>query len=226
MDNLKTDGATVDLKYSTYLFDLDGTLVDSMPSFVSVMLRILDENRVKYDSDIIKIITPLGYHGTAKYYVERFGLKQSESELVELMNQYAYDEYAYRIKAKSNVIETVKALKSKGADLNVLTASPHRVLDVCLKRLGLFEFFTNVWSCDDFQTTKADPEIYRMAAERLGKDVGEILFLDDTYNADKTAASAGMMVCGVYDSSSEDYTQDIIRVSNHYIKDFSEILTL
>ena len=54
----------------TYLFDFDGTLVDSMPTYVSVMLRILDEEGVAYDSDVIKIITPLGYHGTAKYFCE------------------------------------------------------------------------------------------------------------------------------------------------------------
>lgn len=53
------------MKFSAYLFDFDGTLVDSMPSFISVMLRILDENGIDYEDDIIKIITPLGYQGTA-----------------------------------------------------------------------------------------------------------------------------------------------------------------
>lgn len=56
-----------------------------MPSYVALMLRILDENQVKYESDIIKIITPPGYVGTAKYFVEMLGLKQSEDELVELL---------------------------------------------------------------------------------------------------------------------------------------------
>ena len=53
----------------TYLFDFDGTLVDSMPTFASVMLRILDEHNIKYDSDIVKTITPLGYKGTAEYFI-------------------------------------------------------------------------------------------------------------------------------------------------------------
>ena len=65
------------MKYTTYLFDFDGTLVDSMPSYVSVMLRILDEANVSYQSDIIKIITPLGYLGTARYFVEQLGLQDS-----------------------------------------------------------------------------------------------------------------------------------------------------
>ena len=214
------------MRYNTYLFDFDGTLVDSMPSYVAVMLRILDENGVAYTDDIIKIITPLGYTGTAKYYIEKLGLDLPVETIVAQMNQYAYNEYAYKIQAKSNVIETLQKLKAEGADLHVLTASPHAVLDVCLARLGIFDIFTNVWSCDDFATTKADPEIYRMAAERIGKPIDEILFLDDNYNADKTAASAGMKVCGVYDSSSREYTDEIKSVAHHYINDFSELLTL
>ena len=214
------------MKYSAYLFDFDGTLVDSMPSFISVMLRILDENGIKYGDDIIKIITPLGYLGTAKYFIDKLGLKMREEDILKIMNEYAYDEYAYKIPAKENVIETILRLKEQGADLNILTASPHSVLDICLKRIGIFDVFTNVWSCDDFKTTKADTKIYEMAAARIGKPVSEILFLDDNYNADKTASLAGMKVCGVYDKSSEDYTDDIKSVSDYYIRDFSELMNL
>lgn len=214
------------MKYMTYLFDFDGTLVDSMPAYISVMLRILDENNIKYESDIIKIITPLGYVGTAKYYNEQLGLEMPENEILELMNRYAYNEYAYNIPAKANVVETLKKLKKQGAGLYVLTASPHSVLDVCLKRLGIFDIFTNVWSCDDFGTTKADTEIYKMAAKKIGKSIDEIIFLDDNYNADKTAAIAGMAVCGVYDRSSEEYTDEIKSISNYYINDFCELLEL
>ena len=53
----------------TYLFDFDGTLVDSMPTYVSSMLRILDENHIPYEKDIVKVITPLGMAGTAEYYI-------------------------------------------------------------------------------------------------------------------------------------------------------------
>ena len=210
------------LKFKTYLFDFDGTLVDSMPAFISTMLRILDENNIKYQSDIVKIITPLGYKGTAKYYRE-LGVNMTEEQMVALMNSYALDEYKYRIDAKSNVISVLKQLKENGADLNVLTASPHSMLDSCLKRLGIYDLFTNVWSCDDFNTTKADPDIYKMAAEKIGAPVSEILFLDDNYNADKTAKLAGMKVCGVYDPSSEDYIDEIKDVSDYYIYDFSEL---
>lgn len=207
----------------TYLFDFDGTLVDSMPTYVSVMLRILDEEGIAYGDDIIKTITPLGYLGTAKHY-QTLGISLSVEQIVARMNEYAYEEYANRVEAKPHVVETLRALKAQGADLNVLTASPHRVLDPCLKRNGIYDLFTNVWSCDDFATTKADPAIYHMAAARMGVPVDEVLFLDDNYNADLTAKKAGMKVCGVYDPSSDEYTEQIKSITDCYIYDFSELI--
>ncbi len=208
-----------------YLFDFDGTLVDSMPVYCAVMLRILDENNIKYEKDILKTITPLGALGTAKYFI-KLGLDLPIEEILSLMGEYAVYEYENNIGAKSNVISTLKALKEKGCDLNVLTASPHVTLDPCLKRLGIYDLFTNVWSCDDFNTTKADPEIYKRAAEKMGYSVEEVLFLDDNLEADKTAKTAGMLVCGVYDESSKEYTDEIKAVSDYYINDFSELLDI
>ena len=208
--------------FDTYLFDFDGTLVDSMPSYVSVMLRILDENNISYEKDIVKIITPLGYAGTAKYF-RKLGIDKSEEELVCQMKEYAYEQYANNIMAKNNVIETLETLKSRGASLNILTASPHSVLDVCLKRIGIYDLFDNVWSCDDFGTTKADSEIYKMAANRMGVPVERVLFLDDNPDADKTAKTAGAKVCGVFDESSKDYMDEMKKICDYYINDFSQL---
>ena len=186
------------------------------------LIRVCDENNIKYGDDIVKIITPLGYGGTAKYFRE-LGLEMPEDDILALMHKYAHDEYLYNIPAKENVIKILKELRSQGASLNILTASPHTMLDPCLERLGIFDLFTNVWSCDDFKTTKADPEIYKMAAEKIGENIEKILFLDDNFNADKTAKTAGMKVCGVYDDSSKDYIDEIKTISDYYIYDFSEL---
>jgi HAD superfamily hydrolase (TIGR01509 family) len=209
-----------------YLFDFDGTLVDSMPTFVSSMLRILDENGISYGDDLVKTITPLGLNGTAEYYINVMGVKMDKLQLMGVMKDYFMDAYLYTIPAKANVIPVLQALKQRGASLNVLTASPHITLDPCLKRLGLFELFDNVWSCDDFHTTKADPNIYLAAAEKMGTTVENVLFLDDNLNADKTAKSAGMAVCGVYDPSSEDYVEQMKAATDYYIYDFKELLEL
>ena len=206
----------------TYLFDFDGTLVDSMPTYAALMLRILDENGIAYGDDIIKIITPLGFVGTADYFIG-MGLDKPRDEIVAKMREYATEEYTYNIPAKDGVIETLRLLKDRGADLNVLTASPHTSLDPCLKRLGIFDIFTNVWSCEDFGTTKADPAIYTAAAERMGVTVGDVLFVDDNLGADRTAKSAGMKVCGIYDDSSREYADEMKAETDFYVFNFSDI---
>ena len=209
------------MKY--YLFDFDGTLVDSMPDYGASMTRILDEQGITYGSDIVKIITPLGASGTADYYIS-LGVKLSKEEIMATMSKYLLEAYANRIPAKAHVPEVLQALKEKGASLNVLTASPHLNLDVCLKRLGMYDIFDNVWSCDDFGTGKSNPEIYKMAAERLGTTVDQVLFLDDNLNADKAAKAAGMRVCGVFDESSREYIQEMKEATDYYIYDFTELL--
>jgi len=209
----------------TYLFDFDGTLVDSMPTYVSTMLRILDENQIPYDNSIVKIITPLGLIGTAKYYIE-LGVNKTVEEITGKMLEYMIEAYSNTVPAKNNVESSLKKLKEQGCDLHVLTASPHETLDPCLKRLGIDTLFTNIWSCNDFGTTKADPNIYVEAAKRIGKDVSEVIFIDDNVNADKTAKSAGMVVYGIYDESSAEYVDEMKRVCEKYIYDFSELLEI
>ena len=128
------------------------------------------------------------------------------------------------IPAKADVIETLRVLKDRGDSLNVLTASPHITLDACLKRLGIYDWFDHVWSCDDFATTKANPEIYKQAAERIGVPVSDVLFLDDNLNAIRTAQKAGMQVCGVHDVSSEEYAPEMLQVAGRYVRNLKEIL--
>ena len=207
----------------TYLFDFDGTLVDSMPSYIGVMLRILDEHEIKYEKDIIKIITPLGYQGTANYFRE-LGIDEPVNELVLRMQRYAQNEYENKIEAKEGVIETLLELKRIGANLNVLTASPHSMLDPCLKRLGIWELFDNIWSCDDFGTTKSEPKIYREVAKKIGQRVGEIIFVDDNINAVKTAKIAGMKSYGIYDESSRDFIDEMKKEADYYIENFKDLI--
>ena len=65
-----------------------------------------------------------------------------------------------------------------------------------------------------------------MSAKKIGKPIEEILFLDDNFNADKTAKMSGIKVCGVYDSSSEEYVDEIKGIADYYIYDFKELLEL
>ena len=205
-----------------YIFDMDGTLIDSMDAFGGAMIKFLEDNNIEYPSDIVKIITPLGFKGSAEYFLT-LGSKKSVPEMLEDFKNYMIDPYTKTIPEKGGVTETLLRLKKEGHSLNVLTASPHVTLDPCLKRLGLYELFENVWSCDDFGIPKSNPEIYIEAAKRLGADVTNCIFIDDNVNAVKTAKAAGMHSWGIFDKSSADYVDEMKEISEKYIYTFSEI---
>ncbi len=207
------------------IFDFDGTLVDSMPTWANKMLYVLRKQNLPYPKDLIKIITPLGDIGTAEYFIQRLGAKGSVQALIADMDEYALHEYAYNIPAKEGVKETLELLRSKGYSLNVLTASPHRMLDVCLKRLQLFSLFDNVWSCEDFGRTKSDVQIYHQAASRLNTTAKSCIFFDDNVNALTVAKQSGMQVVGVYDDSAADEQDAIKKAVSKYVYRFEEIKT-
>ncbi len=211
------------MKHKIFIFDFDGTLVDSMPVWSQKMLNILQSTNTPYPDDIIKIITPLGDKGTAKYFKETLGVPISEDEMFTLMDEYALPKYHDEIPLKSGVKDALLCLKEKGCSLNVLTASPHKMVDRCLERLEVYPLFNNVWTCDDFALTKSEPEIYLQAAQRLGTNTCDIVFFDDNISALETAKRAGMFTVGVYDKSGEDFASKLKATADIYIKSFGEL---
>ncbi len=214
----------IQIKNKVCLFDLDGTLINSMPYFINTMINILDENGIKYPSNIVEIITPLGYEGTAKYFINNLGINEPIEELVKIMVKVLLDKYQNEIPLKEGVYKFVTALKEKGYKLYVLTASPHVMLDSCLKRVGIYDLFEKVWSCDDFKTTKADVNIYKMVAKEIGVKVEDIAFFDDNINSIKTGKKAGCYTIGVYDVSGDTFRGELTKTADYYVTNFLEII--
>ena len=208
------------------VFDFDGTLVDSMPTWGGKMIRILKEEGVSYPENIIEIIVPLGDVGAAKYFIETLKVSASMESLLYRMDAYALPKYQNEIPEKEGVSEVLRALKARGHRLFVLTASPHRMLDPCLARLGLTPLFDGVFSCDDFSTTKADPEIYDRLSAHIGSTKENLVFFDDNLGACKTAIRAGVQTVGVYDDSGKAAFDTLKTVASACVSSLSEILDL
>ena len=208
----------------TYIFDFDGTLVDSMTPAVKVLLEFLDARNVKYPDDSVKTIIPLGYKGIASYYVTEFSLKETSQEVYKTIVERLEGVYADEVLPKPEVEKTLQALKARGASLSVLTASPHEFLDPCIKRLGWEKYFDNLWSSDDFNMKKAEPFIFIEAAKRLGKQPNECIMVDDNVKALFSAKQAGLQTIAVYDSFSAEYEEEMRAFADKYAVVFDEII--
>ena len=206
-----------------YIFDFDGTLAESMPTFGAGMLALLKENNVSYPDDIIKTITPLGWIGAAKYFIEKFSLPYDTESLVAIMHERLYPNYRDEIILKDCVAEYLKTLKENGHMVCLLTASPYKMVSAVLKRCGVYKYFDYVWSCEDFNMTKGEPEIYRAAVERAGSSIQDAVFFDDNVGAIKAAKKAGLFTVGVYDDSSRDYIEEVKNTADAFIYRFDEM---
>lgn len=195
-----------------------------MPTWSRKVLRILEKRGIAYPPDILRILTPLGDIGAAAYFHRVFGLTDPDEVLFAEMDEYAVPRYRDEIPAKPEVLETLCALRAAGKRCSVLTASPHKVVDDCLRRNGLYDLFDRVWSCDDFATTKADPLIYHRAADALGCRAGELIFCDDNINAIRSGKNAGTQTVAVYDASSDGDIGIMKATADRYIFSFRELL--
>ena len=207
------------------IFDFDGTLVDSMQGWADFIFDHLDNLHISYPDDIIKIVSPLGTRGAANYLID-LGVDSTVDDLLELMDSFALDEYTYRVPAKAHVIDKLKELKNAGYSLNILTACNHNLLDPCLKRLGIYDAFDNIWSCEeDLSMSKKEVELYTLVSKKLDSVCENCVFFDDNIGALTTAKESGMITVGVFDATSDDLIDEIKSITDRYIYDFSELNT-
>lgn len=207
-----------------YVFDMDGTLADSMTAVWGVLpLRFLDDRGIKYPDDLLKNVIALGVPGLIAYYKAHFDIKETPDEILTWFLQNGRGMYENTIPAKPFAREALLALKAQGASLNVLTGSPHCFLDPWMERVGFSDLFDNAWSVDDFPITKADPKLYREVARRLGVRNGDCTMVDDSIVPLVAAKKAGWKTVGIYDGVSAGNEAEMRRIADAYIYSFAEL---
>lgn len=204
-----------------YIFDMDGTLVDSVYALENGVKNYLDSKGIAYPDNIVEIITPLGYRGAAEY-LKSLGLDLPVEEIEQAMKNSMVSEYENSIPAKPYAKDVIKRLHGEGNILCVLTASPHFLTDPCLKRLGIDSFFEFIWSTDDFGLAKSNEKIYHEAAKKIGVPIENCVFVDDNLINIQTAKRTGIGTVAVYDTTSAASESLLKQTADKYIYSFEE----
>lgn len=205
------------------IFDFDGTVVDSMPAFVQSVTDMLDRHGIPYEKEaLVRTVTPLGADATAQYLID-LGIDMTKKEMLDALRNHSMSAYLYSIPEKPNAKKFLEALASNGKRIYMLTANSHIQIDPCLKRLGMYGYFTEIWSCDDLDMKKTDVAIYDKVAELIGVEKKDILFFDDNPDAIKTAKAAGLRTCGVYDESSRMFVDVMKKTADKFVYELGEL---
>ena len=206
------------------VFDLDDTLVDSWSRFDGGMLPVLDAEGIVYDrEELIAKMHPQGVPPTAALFCE-MGVPGTVEEVTRRLEQGMYQEYAHRIRLMPGVEAYLRRLREEGARLFVLTASPHSITDPCLTNNGVWDWFEQVWTVEDYGMSKSNPQLFVQVVKDIGLPADEILYFDDNPVAVANAAASGMQVCGVLCPHTPHNAAKIPQVTKQYIASFEELL--
>ena len=206
------------------IFDLDGTLLNSLHVWEQIDIRFLGKRGILVTEDYTKAVTPLGFERAAQYTIERYGLSESPEEIISEWNRMADEAYATEVRLKPNAREFLLYLKDRGIKLGVATALHPASVEATLRHNGIYDLFDSFTMLHEVTRGKNFPDIYLLAAGKLGIAPADCIVFEDILAAVKGARAGGFRVCGVYDSYAEHEWQEIREQADLHIRDYRELM--
>lgn len=204
------------MKPKGMIFDMDGTLLDSMGYWRGLSGEYLEARGVPYEdvSQVEREVQAMGMQQAAQLFIQRFSLTCTPRELMDTMNDMMEVHYLRDVALKPGVEDYLQALEERGFPLCVATATHERLARAVLERLGVADRFRFLLSCETLGKSKRRPDIYLEAARRLGSAPEEIVVYEDALYALRTARQAGFYTVGILDEDSRgDWDQ--VRALSH-----------
>lgn len=200
------------------IFDMDGTLVDSMVYWKNLAKEYLASKGITHIPDmILEKIKPMTMTESATLFIEKFGLNGTPESVAKEMNALMDTHYYKDIPLKKGIKEYLNKLYNSGTTMCVASATAVSLVEACLKRLGIIEYFSFLLSCETIGVGKSKPNIYYEAAKRLGAEPSDIAVYEDALYAAETAKKAGFYVVGVFDESAKKNLASLKEISDEII---------
>ncbi len=190
------------------IFDLDGTLIDSMPMWHTIGERYLLSKGITPKNGLWDSVKRLTLTETGFYLREQYNLKDCDDKICADINALTFKAYSEEICAKNGAVELLEYLGKKKIPCVLATATHKDCVMVCLERLGMLKYFKSVYSCIDYNTTKKSPYIYQLAADTCECTAAQSVVFEDAVHAGKTAFEAGFNVVAVFDNSALEVTEE------------------
>ena len=208
-----------------FIFDMDGTLMDSIHIWHEAEQIILDESGVTLNKAERDELNALTLEEAGDFFHDRFGIMDSGQAVVDAIIDYMLEFYSTRAEANPGVLDFVSALYDEGVPMCVLSSSPQSFLQAGLGKSGLEPFFEDelIISVEDLTTTKRDPETYERVCAQLGTAPADTWFFDDSWYALATARDVGLRNVGVYSSDNCGTHEELARYADLVIDDFTEL---
>ncbi len=184
------------------IFDLDGTLVDSMTVWENADYVLSERYGFTPDDEYWEKVTSVPFFEGAKYITERFNLNKTPEEIADELYRTVLYDYEHNIKLKDGAKELLERLYKDGIKMAVATSNVEKMVFAVLKSNGVFEYFSAFSYCDTVGKNKAYPDVYADAAKKMGLSAEECYIFEDVPYALEGAKKAGAEVIGVYDEYS------------------------
>ena len=209
------------------IFDLDGTLMDSMSVWKDIDMEFLNENGYIVDYPALqKDIEGCSMLETADYFIERFNMTETREELASHWNDMAFEYYSHKVQAKPGAVEFIKSLFDNDFKIAVASSNSRVLIEAALKAHGLDRYINEIVTSDEVQKGKPAPDVYLEAAKRIDVSPVQCLVFEDVVAGIESGKNAGMTTCVIYDDySSADWKEKQL-LADYNVKDYFEVLRL
>ncbi len=198
------------------IFDMDGTLIDSMPKWSIVAQDFLISVGKTPRDDLGEIIKPMSVQNAAKYFISDYGVNLSVDEITDGINNQMQDYYLNEFELKCGTREFLEFFASLGIKMCIATATDRRLATAALKRNGILGFFDEIFTCGELNCSKREPTIFEAALDFLGTKKERTYVFEDSFFAIDAAKKAGFKVAAVYDEAALEFSSQIEKTADIY----------
>ncbi len=203
------------------IFDVDGTILDSVGIWEEAGERYLRAIGKEPEKMLGRILFPMTIEEGAVYIKEYYKLSQDISEIIQGVLGVIKDFYYKKALLKKGAGNFLGKLFDEKIPVAAATSGKREYVEAAFKRLGILPYFSRIFTCSEIGRGKSDPLIYLTAGEYLGEDASDIYVFEDALYALETAKAAGFRTVGVYDRYSAEDTQEIRRLADVFLQDFT-----